>query len=284
VIVDAHHHLWKVARGDYFWMDPLADPSVAPIARDFLLEDYATLARAHGISGSVLVQAAQTTAETAWLLEQARASHGLILGVVGWIDMTAANAREALQQAAQDPLLRGIRPMLQDIAPDDWVLRPALGPAFEALIELDLTFGVLIRPPQLESAFTLLTRYPQLRAVIDHGAKPQIAQGQWQPWADWIRRMGRETPAYCKLSGLVTEARPDWQIGDLRRYTDHLIECFGAQRLMWGSDWPVAMLASDYARWMETTQLLIGGLSETERGQVMGGSAARFYKLSKPQH
>jgi L-fuconolactonase len=176
VIIDAHHHLWEVARGDYFWMDSIADPGSAPIARDFLLEDYATLARANGITGSVLVQAAQTTAETAWLLEQARASDGLILGVVGWIDMTAVNAREALQQAARNALLRGIRPMLQDIAPDDWVLRPALGPAFEALIELDLAFDVLIRPPQLESAFTLLTRYPQLRAVIDHGAKPQIAQ------------------------------------------------------------------------------------------------------------
>jgi len=284
VIIDAHHHLWKVARGDYFWMDPLADPGVAPIARDFLLEDYRALARANAITGSILVQAAQTTAETAWLLEQAHASEGLILGVLRWIDIESEDARAALQAASRDTLLRGIRPMLQDIAPDDWVLRPVLAPAFEALIELDLAFDVLIRPPQVESAFTLLTRYPQLRAVIDHGAKPQIAQAQWQPWADCMRRVGRETRAYCKLSGLVTEARPDWKIDDLRRYTDHLIDCFGPERLMWGSDWPVALLASDYARWLETAQSLISGLSVAEREEVMGGSAIRFYKLAKPQH
>jgi L-fuconolactonase len=279
VIIDAHHHLWKVARGDYFWMDPIADPSVAPIARDFVLEDYLTLTRDAGVTGSVLVQAAQTVAETEWLLEQARASDGLILGVVGWVDMAAADAREALQHLAQNPLLRGIRPMLQDIRPDDWVLRPELAAAFRAVIELDLAFDVLIRPPQLESVFTLLMRYPQLRAVIDHGAKPQIAQGRWQPWAEWIRRIARETPAYCKLSGLVTEAGPGWKIDDLRRYTDHLIECFGPQRLMWGSDWPVALLASDYQRWLQTARALIGGLSESERGEVMGGNASRFYKL-----
>ncbi len=236
MIIDAHHHLWKVARGDYFWMDPIADASVAPIARDFVLQDYLKLARAAGVTGSVLVQAAQTVAETEWLLEQARASNGLILGVVGWVDMAAADAHEALQRLSQHPLLRGIRPMLQDITPDDWVLRAELAPAFRVLIELDLAFDVLIRPPQLESALTLLTRYPQMRAVIDHGAKPQIARGQWQPWADWMRRIGRETPAYCKLSGLVTEAGPEWKIDDLRRYTDHLLECFGPQRLMWGSD------------------------------------------------
>ena len=279
MIIDAHHHLWKVARGDYFWMDPIADPSVAPIARDFVLRDYLTLTRAAGVTGSVLVQAAQTVAETEWLLEQARASNGLIRGVVGWVDMAAADSRETLQHLAQNPLLRGIRPMLQDIRPDDWVLRPELAAAFRAVIELDLAFDVLIRPPQLESAFTLLMRYPQLRAVIDHGAKPQIAQGQWQPWADWMRRIARETPAYCKLSGLVTEASPEWKIDDLRRYTDHLIECFGPHRLMWGSDWPVALLASDYQRWLETAQTLIRALQEPERSQVMGTNAMRLYKL-----
>ena len=279
MIIDAHHHLWRVARGDYFWMDPIADPSVAPIARDFVLEDYRTLTCAAGVTGSILVQAAQTVAETEWLLEQARASDGLILGVVGWVDMAAADALRALQRLSQHPLFRGIRPMLQDITPGDWVLSAELAPAFRALIELDLTFDVLIRPPQLESAFTLLTRYPQMRAVIDHGAKPQIARGQWQPWADWMRRIARETSAYCKLSGLVTEASPEWKIGDLRRYIDHLIECFGPQRLMWGSDWPVATLASDYQHWLETAQTLIRGLQEAERSQVMGTNAMQFYKL-----
>jgi L-fuconolactonase len=170
--------------------------------------------------------------------------------------------------------------MLQDLTPHDWVLHPQLDPAFRALIELDLAFDVLIRPPQLEAAFTLLTRYPRLRAVIDHGAKPRIADGEWQPWADWMQRIARETQACCKLSGLATEAHSDWSCGDLRRYTDHLVECFGPQRLMWGSDWPVALLATDYERWLQTAQNLIAQLSAHERAQVMAENAVRFYRLT----
>jgi L-fuconolactonase len=279
MLIDAHHHLWKIARGDYFWMDTRVNPAVAAIARDFLVEDYRALASANGVDGSVLVQAAQTAAETQWLLEQARASRGLILGVVGWIDMAAADAPQALGRLAANPLLRGIRPMLQDIPDVDWVLQPALDPAFRALIAHDLAFDVLIKPAQLANALTLLTRYPAMRAVIDHGAKPQIAQARWQPWADQMRRIARETPACCKLSGLVTEASPQWTADDLRRYSDHLIECFGPARLMWGSDWPVALLASGYARWLEVAGQLLEGLSAEERAAVMGENARRFYGL-----
>jgi L-fuconolactonase len=279
VIIDAHHHLWKVARGDYFWMDTRANPALAAIARDFLVEDYRALAAANSVGGSVLVQAAQTAAETEWLLDQARASQGLILGVVGWIDMAAADAPAVLERLAGNRLLRGIRPMLQDIPDVEWVLQPGLDPAFRALIARDLAFDVLIKPPHLASALTLLTRYPELRAVVDHGAKPAIAQGQWQPWADQMRRIAGETNACCKLSGLVTEASAQWTVDDLRRYSDHLIECFGPERLMWGSDWPVALLASDYTRWLEVARELLQGLSPDERAAVMGENARRFYHL-----
>jgi L-fuconolactonase len=279
VIIDAHHHLWKVARGDYFWMDTRANPALAAIARDFLVEDYRALAAANSVGGSVLVQAAQTAAETEWLLDQARASQGLILGVVGWIDMAAADAPEVLERLAGNRLLRGIRPMLQDIPDVEWVLQPALDPAFRALITHDLAFDLLIKPPHFASALTLLSRYPELRAVVDHGAKPAIAQGQWQPWADQMRRIAGETNACCKLSGLVTEASAQWTVDDLRRYSDHLIECFGPERLMWGSDWPVALLASDYTRWLEVARELLQGLSPDERAAVMGENARRFYHL-----
>jgi L-fuconolactonase len=271
--------LWKVARGDYFWMDTQANPGVVAIARDFLVEDFRALAAANGVDGSVLVQAAQTVAETQWLLAQAHASNGLILGVVGWIDMGAADAPDALERLASNRLLRGIRPMLQDIPDVGWVLQPALDPALRALIARDLAFDVLIKPPHLASALTLLTRYPELRAVIDHGAKPAIAQRQWQPWADQLRRIARETAACCKLSGLVTEASPQWTLDDLRRYSDHLVECFGPDRLLWGSDWPVALLASDYARWLDSARLLLSDLSLDQRAKVMGENARRFYRL-----
>ncbi len=280
MIIDAHHHLWKIDRGDYFWMDTRSNPAVAPIARDFLVEEYRTLAAACGVGGSVLVQAAQTVAETQWLLAQAQASDGLILGVVGWMDMAAADAPATLEQLARNRLLRGIRPMLQDIPDVAWVLQPALGPAFRALIAHDLAFDVLIKPPHLASALTLLTRYPELRAVVDHAAKPEIAQDRWQPWADQMRRIARETAAHCKLSGLVTEATAQWTVDDLRRYTDHLIECFGPSRLLWGSDWPVALLASAYGHWLDATLQLLGGLSPGERAEVMGENARRFYRLA----
>jgi L-fuconolactonase len=279
MIIDSHHHLWKVARGDYFWMDPEKNPAISTIVRDFLVDDYQSLAQASGIRGSVLVQAAQTTSETNWLLDQAQASNGLILGVVGWIDMEARDAPEQLAHLAQNKLLRGIRPMLQDIADVDWVLQPKLNAAVLALIDLGLTFDLLIKPPHLASALNLLTRYPDLRSVVDHGAKPAMRNGLWQPWADGIARIAKETNAYCKLSGLVTEAKSTWTIEDLRPYVDHLIECFGPKRLMWGSDWPVALLASGYSQWLETAQVLLSPLDATDRDRIMAENTVRFYHL-----
>lgn len=279
MIIDAHHHLWKLSRNDYFWLDSRTKPALAAIERDFLFEEFRALAGRHGVAGSVIVQAAPTVAETQWLLEQARQSGGLIRGVVGWVDMAAKAAPDLLARLACDRLLRSIRPMLQDIPDVDWVLQPALDPAFRAIIALDLRFDVLIRPPHLASALKALTRYPELRAVIDHGAKPDIGSGMWQPWADGIKRIAEETGAYCKISGLVTEASSDWTVGKLRRYVDHLLECFGTDRLMWGSDWPVATLASKYGRWLDATAELLGSLSRGELEKVMARNAIFFYGL-----
>jgi L-fuconolactonase len=245
-MIDAHHHLWQLARADYGWIGHGADPALIPIERDYLVEDYRRVAEANGVSGSITVQAAQTVAETRWLLQQARNSGGFVRGVVGWIDMAAANASEILCDLAQDPFLRGIRPMLQDLPDTEWILQPKIGPALRAVMELDLSFDLLVRPPHLKAALELLGRYPELRAIVDHGGKPQIAQGMWQPWADDMRLLAQETPVYCNLSGLVTEARTGCKVSDLRRYAEHLIECFGAERLVWGSDWPVMLLNGDY--------------------------------------
>lgn len=279
MIIDAHHHLWQPARGDYGWLDSRINPALATIERDYLPEHFAALAATHGIGGSVLVQAAQTQAETQWLLAQARAARPVIRGVVGWIDMTAPDAAKNLKTLAQDRLLRGIRPMLQDIPDVDWVLQPSLDAAFRALIDLDLSFDLLIGAAHLSSSLTLLTRYPDLRAIIDHCAKPDVADGAWQPWADGMRRIARETKAWCKLSGLVTEASPAWKTDDLRPYVEHVIECFGTQRVVWGSDWPVMTLNSDYGRWLTATTQLMSSLSPADRAAIMGGNAMHFYRL-----
>ena len=278
-MIDAHHHLWRLSRADYGWIGGGRNPAVAPIERDYLVEDYRSLAAANGIIGSIAVQAAQTVDETRWLLEQARASGGLIKGVVGWIDMAAADAPDVLHDLAQDPLLRSVRPMLQEHSDVEWVLQPKLVPALHAVMELDLSFDLLVRPPYLKAALALLTRHPGLRAIVDHGGKPDIANGMWQPWADDIRHIARETPAYCKLSGLVTEARPGWKSGDLRRYAEHLIECFGAERLVWGSDWPVMLLNADYPRWLAAARQFIASQSAADQMAIMGENAIRFYRL-----
>ncbi len=279
MIIDAHHHLWQRSRGDYHWLDSRINPVLAPIERDYLLEDYQRLAADNGITGSVLVQAAESEAETRWLLAQAHAARHLIRGVVGWIDMAAPRAVDALGALAQDRLLRSIRPMLQDIPDVDWVLQPRLDAVFRALIDLDLSFDVLIRPPHLRSSLTLLTRYPDLRAIVDHCAKPDVAQRMWQPWADGMRSIALETGAWCKLSGLVTEASPGWKVDDLRPYVEHVIEWFGPERIVWGSDWPVMTLNADYGRWLDAAKQLISPLSPADRSGIMDRNAARFYRL-----
>jgi L-fuconolactonase len=279
LIIDAHHHLWQRARGDYHWLDARMNPALAPIERDYLLDDYGKLAKAYGITGSVLVQAAQTEAETRWLLTQARASGHLMRGVVGWVDMAAPDAADVLGALAQDGLLRSIRPMLQDIPDVEWVLQPRLDAAFRALMALDLSFDLLIRPQHLRSAITLLTRYPGLRAVVDHCAKPDIARRMWQPWADGIRDIAIKTRACCKLSGLVTEASLGWNVDDLRPYVDHVIECFGPQRIIWGSDWPVMTLNAGYGQWLDVTKQLISPLSPADQAAIMARNAVSFYRL-----
>ena len=278
-MIDAHHHLWKLSRADYGWIGEGRNPAVASIEHDYLVDDYQSLAAANGIIGSIAVQAAPTVDETRWLLEQANISDGLIRGVVGWIDMAQTDAPAMLHDLARHPLLRGIRPMLQDIADVDWVLQPRLVPVLRAVMELDLSFDLLVRPVHLKSALELLTRHPDLRSVVDHAGKPDIANSMWQPWADDIRRIARETSACCKLSGLATEARAGWKPDDLRRYADHVLECFGAERILWGSDWPVMLLNADYSNWLAAAKRFMESQSAAERSAIFHDNAIRFYRL-----
>jgi L-fuconolactonase len=170
--------------------------------------------------------------------------------------------------------------MIQDIADPDWMLRPALDWAFRALIAHDLAFDALVLPGHLANLRILIDRYPDLRVVIDHGAKPQIRDGAFEPWASDIARLARETGAFCKCSGLVTEARADWTPADLSPYLDHLLGSFGPERLIFGSDWPVLTLAGDYSGWFDTVNQAIGHWTQQQQAAVLGGNASRFYRLS----
>ena len=269
MIVDAHHHVWRIARGDYAWMRP-----DMPIHRDYGLDDLRPLLG--DVTATVLVQAADTEAETAFMLETARASGGLVRGVVGWVAMADHHATTRIAAMAKEPLLKGFRPMLQDIEDTNWILRPEVQPALTAMRLAGLRLDLLVKPRHLPMLPELARLHPDLPMVIDHGAKPEIANDGFQPWADWMARLARDTGWYCKLSGLVTEARPDWQTDSLRRYVDHLLACFGPARLMWGSDWPVVNLAGGYARWREATLEL---LPAECCAAVLGETAAAFYGL-----
>lgn len=273
--VDAHHHVWTLARGDYGWLTP----ALAPIYRDYTLDDLAPFAAAADITATVLVQAAPTLTETRFLLDAARRSGGRVRGVVGWVDLAAQDATETLHDLAADPLFKSVRPMLQDIDDANWMLRPDIQATLLALPALGVRFDALVKPAHLPALLATLERNPDLDVVIDHAAKPEIATAQWEPWAGLMRAAAGHPHVHCKLSGLPNEAGPAWSAATLRPYVDHLLACFGPQRVMWGSDWPVVGLAGGYARWRAATMDLLQAVDGADRAAVLGGTARRFYAL-----
>ena len=222
------------------------------------------------------MQAAPTVAETRFLLELAGQTDS-VAGVVGWIDMERPDASSVLAELAQHPKLVGIRPMIHNLEDPAWITREDLAAATEAIIERGLCFDALVRPIHLPCLMEFLRKHPNLKTVIDHCAKPNIAERQWQPWADRMSELSDRPGTYCKLSGMLTEASAEQGYDDLLPYMEHLLARFGPERLMWGSDWPVLTLAGTYGNWHAMAERFVQGLAEEERMQVMGGSAARFY-------
>jgi len=186
-----------------------------------------------------------------------------------------------IAELARDPKFKGVRPMLQDLPDDNWIANPALKPAVDALIAHDLAFDALIFTRHVDALETFIQRFPQLRVVIDHGAKPPIRDGSagWHAWAEGITRLAQFPHVHCKLSGLATEAAQGWTEATLRPYVDHLLGAFGPKRLMWGSDWPVLNLNGDYLLWHSIATELLASLSDAERDAVFGANAAAFYRL-----
>jgi L-fuconolactonase len=272
--IDAHQHFWRLARDDYGWLTP----ALAPIYRDFEPTDLAPLLARTGVDATVLVQAAPTLAETRFLLALA-ATTRFVAGVVGWAPLEAPDAAEIVADLAGDARLRGLRPMLHDIPDVDWILRPELTSALRAIAAWDLTFDALVRPPHLPNLLRLHDRHPDLRVVIDHAAKPDIATGGHEPWAKDMAQLARETRAWVKLSGLVTEDGPGWSVERLRPYVDHLLDHFGADRLIFGSDWPVLTLRAHYGEWLAAAEALLAGLERSARDRVLGLNAVACYRL-----
>jgi L-fuconolactonase len=271
-MIDAHQHFWRTARGDYGWLTS----ALGAIYRDFMPDDLAPMLARHGITGTILVQAAPTVAETRFMLDIARDTP-FVKGVVGWTEFEAAYAPAAIAELATDPLLVGLRPMVQDIADDDWLLRPALKPALDAMTAHHLVFDALVLPRHLPRLKTFIERNPELSVVIDHGAKPFIRDRVMEPWATDIAAVAAFPHVMCKLSGLVTEAAPDWQPSDIVPYAAHILKTFGPRRVLFGSDWPVVNLGGGYDRWRETALGAIAHLNEADRAAILGGNAQRLY-------
>ncbi|MCV6823482.1 MULTISPECIES: amidohydrolase family protein [Halocynthiibacter] len=272
--IDAHQHFWALARGDYDWLTP----ELADIYRDFLPADLAPMLETAKIDGTIAVQAAPTVAETEYLLELA-ATHEMISGVVGWIDFEAKDAIATLEKLARDPHLVGVRPMIQSIPDPDWMLTEQFTSVFDALQAHNLAFDALTFPIHLDNLHTLLTRHSGLTCVIDHASKPQIRNAEFDDWANGMSKIANDTTAFCKLSGLATEADDRWSFEAVKPYVDQLLETFGPTRLIWGSDWPVCTLATTYQEWVGMTEQFLASLSEAERAAIMGGNAQRAYKL-----
>lgn len=271
--LDAHQHFWKYSPEEYEWINE----KMAVLQRDFLPEDLRPLLAAEGFDGSIAVQARQSLEETRWLLELA-AHNDIVKGVVGWVDLRSHDLSAQLHQFAQNPRLVGVRHVVQDEPDDDFMLRPEFRRGIARLAEYGLAYDILIFPRQLQAALKLVREFPNQRFVVDHIAKPPIAEGRTTPWDSGMRELATADNVWCKLSGMVTEARwSDWKAGDFQPYLEVVLNAFGAARLMIGSDWPVCTVAATYGETMTLVRDYIGQLTSSEQEAILGGNCARFY-------
>ncbi|PZF94092.1 amidohydrolase [Micromonospora deserti] len=275
-MVDAHHHLWDPTARTYPW---LAGDALAPIRRPYTLDDL-RVAAGDRIGATVLIQTVSSVAETEEFLATARASGGLVAGVVGWLDLTGPDVNGEIDRLRPGPLV-GVRHQVEDEPDPDWLLRDDVTRGLTALGARGLAYDILVRAPQRPAALAAARRLDGVRFVVDHAGKPAIAAGEWEPWASWITAMARCEAVVCKLSGLITEAAwDDWDAARIRPYADHVLSAFGADRVLFGSDWPVCELAGRYADVLALIDELLAGCTATERAGVLGRTARRVYALS----
>jgi L-fuconolactonase len=277
LVIDAHHHLWDPGRRRYPFLEA---ESVAAIRGPYTVDDLRSVTAGRA-ERTVLVQTVAEPAETVEFLATAAKSGGLIAGVVGWVDLTAPDLAERLAALRAGPggeRLVGIRHQVQDEPDPQWLTRPEVLRGIRAVAAAGLAYDLLVLVPQLPAAIEVAREVPEARFVLDHLAKPGIAAGDWEPWAGGLAGLAALPNVTAKLSGLVTEARwDDWDAGRIGRYVGHALDVFGPARLMYGSDWPVCLLAAGYPEVFELAGELTAGLSAAERDEVFGGTAIRVY-------
>ncbi len=274
--IDSHHHLWRYNDRDYVWMSD----AMNLLRRDYLADELKDNLESAGIDGTVVVQARQSLEETQWLLEVA-SQHPFIRGVVGWVPLIAPDVGDVLARLVSDRNLKAVRHVLHDEPDDDYMLRNDFNRGIGCLRGHGLVYDILIFARHLENTIRFVDKHPEQPFVVDHIAKPAISErGFDEHWAAQIRELSRRVHVSCKLSGVVTEVRDRaWTVDLLRPYFESVLDAFGTDRLMFGSDWPVCLLRCGYEEWAATVRDLIRELSDAEQAQIMGPNACRLYGL-----
>ncbi len=274
-MIDAHHHLWRYSSAEYGWLDE----GMRALRRDFLPDDLERVLASAGVDGAVTVQARQTVEETRWLLDLA-AECGAMRGVVGWAPIASAGFAGVLEELAERPKLKGLRHVIQAEADEHYILREDFNAGIRRLRGSGLVYEILIFERQLAQTIQFVDAHAEQVMVLDHVAKPRIREGLMEPWARQMRELAMRENVWCKVSGMVTEAEwSGWSLETLRPYLDVVVEAFGPGRLMAGSDWPVCLVATEYARWFEVLREYFAGYSAEEQAAVFGGTAVAVYGL-----
>lgn len=273
-MIDSHHHLWNYNADEFGWIDHDV------IRRSFRAPELDTLLSTAGISGAIAVQARCCLEENDFLLSEA-ATSALIKGVVGWVDLKSTATGSQLDHYSQNPLFKGVREITQGATDADFFTHPAFNAGIGEITQRDLTYDILIVQSQIKAATEFVDAHPNQRFVLDHAAKPEIRADSFPTlWEKEIRELAKRESLVCKLSGLVTEVRdPSWDNQLMRRYFDVLLDCFGPSRLMFGSDWPVCLIASEYTRLKDSVLQIVSSLSADEQKAIFSGTATHFYSL-----
>jgi L-fuconolactonase len=275
-MIDAHQHFWQVGRFDYPWLTS----DLGVLYRNYLPSDLAPVLHASGVEKTVLVQASNSIAESRWLLELADANN-FIGGVVGWVDLVSANLDAQLAELTAHPKFKGVRHLVESEPEDDWLVQPQVLAGLRRLSTFELSYDLLVHTRHLKHVPEVAESCPELALVVDHLAKPPVARNEMNEWSKAIEPLARYPNVYCKLSGLVTEANwTSWQTDGLRPYVDYALELFGADRLMFGSDYPVCLLAASYDRVLDSFGEILSDLGSADREKIFSTNAARFYRLA----
>ena len=276
-VVDSHHHFWEIDRFDYSWM-----PEGSPLAVDYGPADLEPLIKNAGVDYTVIVQAVSSPDEARWLLELAE-KHEFIAGIVGWVDLTDPLVGDTLEELQKSSYFKGVRHIWESEDDPGWIVNSGAIEGLKELVRRDLTFDFLAKPPNLPFIPRVMDQVPDLRAVVDHIAKPVIAEHLVEPWLTDMRKIASINGMHCKISGMVTEAdHKSWTVDDLRPYVHHVLGMYGTNRLMFGTDWPVCTLAAEYGDVAGAARNILEELSPAAKEDVFGGVATRFYRLALP--